>query len=66
MKLKCLAHSSVNFCGSQHRLTNLNHKFMNNGTKNEKIRKIVNHAIELSCNIVFDRTHTQEHCLYGQ
>ena len=38
--------------------TNLNRKFMNNGTKIEKIRKIVNHAIELSCNIVFDRTHT--------
>ena len=39
-------------------LTNLNHKFMNNGTKNEKFRKTVNHAIELSCNIVFDRIHT--------
>ena len=38
--------------------TNLNRKFMNNGTKIEKFRKIVNHAIELSCNIVFDRTHT--------
>ena len=38
--------------------TNLNHKLMNNGTKIEKIRKIVNRAIELSCNIVFDRTHT--------
>ena len=26
--------------------------------KLKKIRKIVNQAIELSCNIVFDRTHT--------
>ena len=31
---------------------------MNNGTKIDKFMKIVNHAIELSCNIVFDRTHT--------
>ena len=38
--------------------TDLNHKFVNNGTKIEKFREIVDHAIELSCNIVFDRTHT--------
>ena len=44
MKLKCLAHSSGDFCGSQR-------------TKIEKFRKIVNHAIELSCNIVFDSMH---------
>ena len=31
---------------------------MNNGTKIDKFMKIVDHAIELSCNIVFDRTHT--------
>ena len=35
--------------------TNLN---LNDGTKIEKFKKIVNHAIESSCNIVFDRTHT--------
>ena len=46
--------------------TNLNHKFVNNGTKIEKFREIADHAIELSCNIVFDKAHTQEHCLYGQ
>ena len=38
--------------------TNLDPKFMNNGTTIAKFRKIVNHAIELSCNIVLDRTHT--------
>ena len=30
--------------------TNLNHKFVNNGTKVEKFREIVNLAIELTCN----------------
>ena len=54
MKLKCLAHSSGDFCGSP---TNCNHMFMKNETKNEKIKNTVNHAIELSWNI-FDRTHT--------
>ena len=38
--------------------TNLNQKFMNNGTNIEKFRNIVNHAIELSCKFVFERTHT--------
>ena len=28
------------------------------GTKIEKIRKAVDHAIQFSCIIVFDRTHT--------
>ena len=44
------------FCGSPP--IDRNHKFMKNGTKVEKIRKVVNHAIELSCDIVCDRTHT--------
>ena len=51
-KLKCFAHSSGDFCGSQHRRTS-NHKFVNSGTKIEKFRKIVDHAIELSRDIVF-------------
>ena len=35
--------------------TDFNHKFVKNRTKIAKFRKIVNHAIKLSCNIVLDQ-----------
>ena len=38
--------------------TNFHRKFVNNGTKVANFREIVNHAIELTCNIAFDGTHT--------
>ena len=42
--------------------TNLNRKFMNNGTNVAKFRDTVNSAIELKCNIAFDRIHTPGAC----
>ena len=36
--------------------TNLNRKFVNNGTKVAKFRDTVNSAVELTCNIAFDGT----------
>ena len=38
--------------------TNLNRKIVNKGTKVANFREIVNHAIELTCNIACDGTHT--------
>ena len=38
--------------------TNLNRKFVNNGTKVAKLRETVNCAVELTCNIAFDGAHT--------
>ena len=38
--------------------TNLNLKFVNNGTTAAKFRETVNCAIQLTCNIAFDGTHT--------
>ena len=38
--------------------TNLNRKFVNNGTRVAKFRDTVSSAIELTCNIAFDGAHT--------
>ena len=43
--------------------TNLNRKFVNNGTKVAKIRERVNNAIELTFIITFDEVHTPRACL---
>ena len=40
--------------------TNLNRKFVNNGTKVTKFRDTINSAIELTCNIAFDGLIHQE------
>ena len=40
-------------------LTNLNRKFVNNGTKVAKFREIVISVIELTCNIAFDGVQTE-------
>ena len=61
MKLTCLV-----LCSGFVMVLSTDHKLVSHGTKFEKFRKIVNRAIELSCHIVFDRTHTREHCLYGR
>ena len=42
--------------------TNLNHKFVNNGTKVAKFRDTVSSAIELTCNIAFDGAHSPREC----
>ena len=42
--------------------TNLNRKFVNNGTKVAKFRDTINSAIELTCNIAFDGAHTPRAC----
>ena len=42
--------------------TNLNHKFMNNGTKVAKFRDTVISAVELTSNIAFDGCHTPRAC----
>ena len=43
--------------------TNLNCKFVNNGTKVAKFRDTVNSAVELTFNIAFDGAHTPRACL---
>ena len=45
--------------------TNLNRKFVNNGTKVAKFRETVSSAIELTCNIAFDGAHISRECLAG-
>ena len=42
--------------------TNLNRKFVNNGTRVAKFRNTVSSAIELTCNIAFDGAHTPREC----
>ena len=42
--------------------TNLNRKFVNNGTKGAKFKDTVSSAIELTCNIAFDGAHTPREC----
>ena len=42
--------------------TNLNHKFVNIGTTFAKFRDTASSAIELTCNIIFDRSHTPRAC----
>ena len=42
--------------------TNLNRKFVNNGTKVAKFRDTVNSAIEVTCNIAFGGAHTPRAC----
>ena len=42
--------------------TNLNSKFVNNGTKVVKFRDTVSSAHELTCNIAFDGAHTPREC----
>ena len=42
--------------------TNLNRKFVKNGTKVANFRDTVNSAIELTCNIAFDGTDTPRAC----
>ena len=42
--------------------TNLNRKFVNNGTRVAKFRDTVSNAIELTCNIAFDGAHTPREC----
>ena len=44
--------------------TNLNRKFVYNGTKVAKFRDAVNSAIELTCNIAFDGAHTPRACFF--
>ena len=42
--------------------SNLNRKFVNNGTKVAKFRKTVNNAIELTFKMTFDGAHTPRAC----
>ena len=42
--------------------TNINRKFVNNGTRVAKFRDTVSSAIELTCNIAFDGAHTPREC----
>ena len=42
--------------------TNLNRKFVNNGTKVAKFRDTLSSAIELTCKIAFDAAHTPREC----
>ena len=42
--------------------TNLNRKFVNNGTRVAKFRDTASSAIELTCNIDFDGAHTPRAC----
>ena len=42
--------------------TNLNRKFVNNGTRVAKFRDTVSSAIELTCNVAFDGAHTPKEC----
>ena len=42
--------------------TNLNSKFVNNGTKVAKFRDTFSSAIELTCNIAIDGAHTPREC----
>ena len=42
--------------------TNLNRKFVNNGTRVAKFRETVSNAIELTCDIAFDGAHTPREC----
>ena len=44
--------------------TNLNRKFTNSGTKVAKFRETVNSAIELTCSVAFDGTHTPRKCFF--
>ena len=46
--------------------TNLNRKFVNNGTKVAKFRGTVSSAIELTCNIASDGAHTPREYFYGR
>ena len=61
MILTCLAHSSGGLLWFSEP-TNLNRKFVHNGTKVVKFRDTVNSAIELTCNIAFDGVHTPKAC----
>ena len=45
--------------------SNLNRRFVNNGTKVAKFRDTVSSAVELTCNIAFDGAHTPRVCFYG-
>ena len=42
--------------------TNLNRKFVNNGTRVTKFRDTVSSATELTCNIAVDGAHTPREC----
>ena len=42
--------------------TNLNRKFVNNGTQVAKFRDTINSAIELTCNTAFHGAHTPRVC----
>ena len=55
----CFAHSSGDFSAP----SNLNLKFVNNGTKVAKFRETVNNAIEKIFSITFDGVHTPRACL---
>ena len=44
--------------------TNLNRKFVNNGTIVAKFMDTVSSAIELTCNIAFDGAHTPRECFF--
>ena len=46
--------------------TNLNRKFVNNGTPVAKTWDTVSSAIEFTCSIAFDGAHTPRHAFYGR